>query len=65
MTFYDLKTGDSQARLLLNGGAAFVRFSLDGKSLFVLSDEQTAYVVDLENLNRDTSSATQANPSPQ
>jgi hypothetical protein len=50
LTFYDLNTGDSQARLNFGSGAAFVRFSLDGKKLFVLSGEQTAYAFDVDKL---------------
>lgn len=50
LTFYDLATGDSQARLVFPGDTAFVRFSLDGKKLFVLSGQQTAYLFDLEKL---------------
>ena len=50
LTFYDLATGESQARLSLASAAAFVRFSLDGKKLFVLSGVQTAYTFDVEKL---------------
>jgi WD40 repeat protein len=58
LTFYDLDTGETQARLLFGSGAAFVRFSLDGKGLFVLSGEQTAYAFDVENLKPQPTSAT-------
>jgi WD40 repeat protein len=44
---YNLETGDLQASYVINGGAAFVRFSLAGDKIFVLSDSQTAYVFDL------------------
>lgn len=50
LTFYDLASGDSQARLTFPGNTAFLRFSLDGKKLFVLNSEQTAYVFDVEKL---------------
>jgi hypothetical protein len=50
LTFYDLTTGDSQAKLDFNSGTAFIRFSLDGKRLFVLSEEQIAYAFDLNKL---------------
>ena len=50
LTFYDLNTGDNQARLTFAVETAFVRFSLDGKRLFVLSDEQTAYGFDVDRL---------------
>jgi WD40 repeat protein len=50
LTFYDLNTGDSQARLSFGSGTAFVRFSLDGRRLFVLSGDQMAYAFDLDKL---------------
>jgi tricorn protease-like protein len=50
LTFYDLASGDSQARLVFPGNTAFLRFSLDGKKLFVLNSEQTAYVFEVEKL---------------
>ncbi len=50
LTFYDLNTGDSQARLNFGSGTAFVRFSLDGRRLFVLSGDQMAYAFDLDKL---------------
>jgi hypothetical protein len=40
------------------------RVRLDGKSFFVLSDEQTAYVVDVDNFTKNASSATHTNQSP-
>jgi hypothetical protein len=36
--------------LILKGGVAFVRFSLDGKRLFVLTDEQVAYSFDVNKI---------------
>jgi hypothetical protein len=50
LNFYDLTTGDAQTRLVFPGNTAFLRFSLDGKKLFVLNSEQTAYVFDVEKL---------------
>ncbi len=50
LTMYDLTTGDSLARLVFRRGAAFVRFSLDGKRLFVLSSDQVAHAFDVEKL---------------
>jgi WD40 repeat protein len=50
LTMYDLSTGDSLARLVFRHGAAFVRFSLDGKKLFVLSNDQVAHAFDVEKL---------------
>jgi hypothetical protein len=51
LSFYDLGTGDSLSRLVFSCDTAFIRFSLDGKRLFVLSDDQTAYAFDVEKLS--------------
>ena len=51
LTLYDLATGNPQARLRFKTGAAFVRFSLDGKKLLVLTSGQIAYAFDTERLN--------------
>jgi WD40 repeat protein len=51
LTVYDLATGTSQARVRLRKGAAFVRFSLDGKKLLVLSSGQVAYAFDVDKLS--------------
>ncbi|HKG11934.1 MAG TPA: M48 family metalloprotease [Pyrinomonadaceae bacterium] len=48
---YDLDTGDRRATFRINGGAAFVRFNLEGNRLFVLSDSQAAYNFDLDKLS--------------
>jgi WD40 repeat protein len=50
LTLYDLATGDTQARLRFKTGAAFVRFSLDGKRLLVLTSGQIAYAFDIDRL---------------
>lgn len=50
LTLYDLATGNTQARLRFNNGASFVRFSLDGKKLLVLSAGQVAYAFDVDKL---------------
>ena len=50
LTVYDLATGNTQTRLRFKTGAAFVRFSLDGKKLFVLTSGQQAYVFDVDRL---------------
>jgi len=50
-TIYNLTTGDREARLVLGSEVAFVRFSLDGKRLFVLTDQQIAYSFDMEKLS--------------
>ena len=51
LTLYDLSTGNSQARLRFKTGAAFVRFSLDGKKLLVLTSNQIAYAFDTDRLS--------------
>ena len=48
LTLYDLATGNTQARLRFKTGAAFVRFSLDGKKLLVLTSGQVAYAFDID-----------------
>ena len=51
LTLYDLATGDPQGRLRFKTGAAFVRFSLDGKRLLVLTSSQIAYAFDTDRLS--------------
>ena len=48
VTLYDLTTGNAQARLRFKTGAAFTRFSLDGKRLLVLTAGQVAYAFDTD-----------------
>jgi hypothetical protein len=43
LTLYDLSDGESMERLVFGSDAAFLRFSLDGKRLFVLTADQAAY----------------------
>ena len=50
LTLYDLATGNSQARLRFKSGASFVRFSLDGKKMLVLTAGQVAYAFDVEKI---------------
>jgi hypothetical protein len=59
VSIYDLGTGDRQARLILGSDVAFIRFSIDGKRLFVLTDKQVAYAFDVEKLliNREATEA--------
>ena len=54
LTVYDLATGNAQARLRFNTGTVFVRFSLDGKKLFVLTSGQVTYAFDIDQLVRKT-----------
>src|ERR1044072_776402 len=51
LTLYDLATGNPQARLRFKNGAAFVRFSLDGKKLLVLTSGQIAYAFDTDRVS--------------
>jgi hypothetical protein len=50
LTLYDLATGNSQARLRFKTPAAFVRFSLDGKKLLVLTSGQVAHAFEIDRL---------------
>ena len=59
LTFYDLRNGEAQSRLVFRAPAAFVRFSLDGKKLFVLSDDQIAHAFDVEKLQVRSTTARQ------
>ena len=59
LTLYDLTSGERQGKLVFRSAAAFVRFSLDGKKLFVLSDDQIAHVFDLEKLQTRATTAMQ------
>lgn len=47
INLFNLDTGESDGKLLINGKASLIRFNLAGDKLFVLSDSQTAYVFDL------------------
>lgn len=51
LTIYDLANGNPQARLRFKQSAAFVRFSLDGKKLMVLTAGQVAYAFDVDKLS--------------
>jgi len=50
LTLYDLNTGNTQARLRFKTSTAFVRFSLDGKKMFVLTAGQVAHAFDVTRL---------------
>jgi len=50
LTVYDLGSGENLRRLVFGADAAFVRFSLDGKRLFVLTAEQIAYAFAVDQL---------------
>ncbi len=48
VTIFDLVSGERLGGLNIRGRAALIRFNLDGTRLFVLSDRQTAYVIDVK-----------------
>lgn len=47
VTLYSLDSGEKINEFLLKGTLAFSRFSLDGKRLFLFSDNQVGYAIDL------------------
>ncbi|MBX3245105.1 MAG: M48 family metalloprotease [Acidobacteria bacterium] len=47
VALYSLDTGEKVNDFKLKGSLAFSRFSLDGKRLFLFSDQQTGYSIDL------------------
>ena len=51
LTLYDLASGNPTAHLKFKTGASFVRFSLDGKKLMVLTAGQVAYAFDVDKLS--------------
>ena len=51
LTLYDLASGNPTAHLKFKSGASFVRFSLDGKKLMVLTAGQVAYAFDVDKLS--------------
>jgi WD40 repeat protein len=50
LTIYDLSSGNPASRLRFKTPAAFTRFSLDGKRLFVLTAGQVVYAFDTERM---------------
>lgn len=50
LTVYSLETGNAEGRLRFKNGAAFTRFSLDGKKLLVLTSGQVVYAFDTARL---------------
>jgi hypothetical protein len=50
ITLYNLDTGDRQATFVIDGSAAYIRFNLGGNKLFILSDAQSVYAIDLTKL---------------
>jgi WD40 repeat protein len=47
VSVYDLRDGERAARYRINGDLVFMRFSPKGDRLFLLSDRQAAYVIDV------------------
>lgn len=47
VALYSLDSGEKINDFTLKGELAFARFSLDGKRLFLFSDQQTGYAIDL------------------
>lgn len=54
ITLYNLESGEREARFVLGGSAAFLRFNIAGNRLFALSDTQAIYAFDLNKLNSKT-----------
>lgn len=50
LTLYDLTTGDPLANYTVKGDIVFLRFSLQGNKLFLFSDSQAAYAMDLDKI---------------
>ena len=47
LTLYDLTSSEDLARWVFSSSISFREFSADGKRLFVLTSDQTAYVIDV------------------
>jgi WD40 repeat protein len=52
LVIYDLTSTEERDRFTFSSPVSLARFSADGKSLFVLTARQTAYVIDLSALSR-------------
>ena len=50
LTFYNLRTGESEGRLVFRNSAVLVRFSLDGKKLVVVTSGQAVHAFDVAKL---------------
>lgn len=50
LTLYDLTTGNAMANYKVKGDIVFLRFSLQGNKLFLFSDSQAAYAMDLDKI---------------
>lgn len=52
ITLFNLETGESENKFILNGEAVFLRFNLAGTQLFILSNNQNAYAFDLTKISK-------------
>jgi hypothetical protein len=50
LTLYDLTNGNALANYTVKGDVVFLRFSLQGNKLFLFSDSQAAYAMDLDKI---------------
>jgi hypothetical protein len=50
LTLYDLTNGNALATYTVKGNIVFLRFSLHGNRLFLFSDSQAAYAMDLDKI---------------
>lgn len=51
MTLYDLASMEKRDEFTFSNAVEFARFSADGKALFVLSANQTVYLLDVSALS--------------
>lgn len=52
VALYSLDSGEKLADFTVNGAVSFARFSLDGMRLFLFSDSQVGYAIDLTKIKR-------------
>jgi hypothetical protein len=57
VTLYDLNSGAQRYELRFQEGIAYLHFSVDGKRLFVLTEHQAAYIIDVNGVGQDPASA--------
>ncbi|PYS69481.1 MAG: hypothetical protein DMF69_16905 [Acidobacteria bacterium] len=50
LTFYNLSDGERVGKVVLPSETVLIRFSLDGKRMFVLTEQQTAYAFDVDKI---------------
>jgi hypothetical protein len=59
LTIYDLKTMEKREQIIFSSPVALVRFTEDGRRLFVLTSNQTAYLLDTTAIARSPAVAAQ------